>query len=58
MNGAVSFTMCVFGRLTWKMLPLYICAQLLGSFLASGTIYAIYYGKDFPTCPHTQIMVN
>uniref|UniRef100_A0A3P9KGT7 Aquaporin 7 n=1 Tax=Oryzias latipes TaxID=8090 RepID=A0A3P9KGT7_ORYLA len=43
MNGAVSFTMCVFGRLTWKMLPLYICAQLLGSFLASGTIYAIYY---------------
>lgn len=53
MNGAVSFTMCVFGRLTWKMLPLYICAQLLGSFLASGTIYAIYYGKDFPTYPHT-----
>ncbi|RVE72996.1 hypothetical protein OJAV_G00044120 [Oryzias javanicus] len=43
MNGAVSFTMCVFGRLTWKMLPLYICGQLLGSLLASGTIYAIYY---------------
>ncbi|XP_028262036.1 aquaporin-7 [Parambassis ranga] len=43
MNGAVSFTMCVFGRLAWKMLPLYLSAQLSGSFLAAGTIYAVYY---------------
>ncbi|XP_056128823.1 aquaporin-7 [Lampris incognitus] len=43
MNGAVSFTMCVFGRLAWRMLPLYVCTQLLGSFLAAGTIYAVYY---------------
>lgn len=46
MNGAVSFTMCVFRRLPWKMLPLYISAQLLGSFLAAGTIYAVYYGEE------------
>nr|XP_023667421.1 aquaporin-7-like [Paramormyrops kingsleyae] len=36
MNTAVSFTMCTFGRLGWKMLPLYITAQMLGSFLAAG----------------------
>ncbi|XP_071775024.1 aquaporin-7 [Centroberyx gerrardi] len=43
MNAAVSFTMCVFGRLAWKMLPVYVFTQLLGSFLAAGTIYVIYY---------------
>ncbi|KAM7401789.1 hypothetical protein PAMP_017068 [Pampus punctatissimus] len=43
MNAAVSFTMCAFGRLAWKMLPLYVFAQLLGSFLAAGTIYGVYY---------------
>ncbi|XP_076027118.1 aquaporin-7 [Genypterus blacodes] len=43
MNAAVSFTMCVFGRLAWKMFPLYVLAQFLGSFLAAGTIYAVYY---------------
>lgn len=46
MNAAVSFTMCAFGRLAWKMLPLYVFAQLLGSFLAAGTIYGIYYGES------------
>lgn len=43
MNAAVSFTMCVFGRLRWKMLPLYVFAQFLGSFLAAGTIFSLYY---------------
>lgn len=45
MNAAVSFTMCTYGRLAWKMLPVYVFAQLLGSFLAAGTIYAVYYGE-------------
>lgn len=44
MNAAVSLTMCAFGRLAWKMLPLYVSAQFLGSFLAAATIYAVYYG--------------
>ncbi|KAM4613678.1 aquaporin-7 [Polymixia lowei] len=43
MNAAVSFTMCVFGRLPWNMLPLYVFTQLLGSFLAAVTVYAVYY---------------
>lgn len=46
MNAAVSFTMCVFGRLRWKMLPLYVLAQFLGSFLAAGTIFSLYYGEQ------------
>ncbi|XP_072238715.1 aquaporin-7 [Leuresthes tenuis] len=50
MNAAVSFAMCVFGRLAWKMLPLYVFAQLLGTFLASGTIYAIYYEAIHDFC--------
>lgn len=44
MNAAVSLTMCAFGRLAWKMLPLYVFAQFLGSFLAAGTVFAVYYG--------------
>ncbi|XP_063048446.1 aquaporin-7-like [Engraulis encrasicolus] len=43
MNAAVSFTMCVFGRLRWTLLPLYVMAQFLGSFLAAGAIYSLYY---------------
>ncbi|XP_029357241.1 aquaporin-7 isoform X2 [Echeneis naucrates] len=50
MNGAVSFTMCTFGRLAWRMLPVYIFAQLLGSFLAAGTIYAVYYDAIHDYC--------
>nr|XP_046240370.1 aquaporin-7 [Scatophagus argus] len=50
MNAAVSLTMCAFGRLAWKMLPLYVCAQLLGSFLAAGTIYAVYYEAIYDYC--------
>lgn len=47
MNAAVSLTMCVFGRLKWTMLPLYVMAQFLGSFLAAGAIYSLYYGISY-----------
>ncbi|XP_053723291.1 aquaporin-7 [Synchiropus splendidus] len=50
MNAAVSFTMCVFGRLPWMMLPLYIFTQFLGSFLAAATIYAVYYEAIHDYC--------
>lgn len=43
MNAAVSIAMCVFGQLAWRMLPLYILSQFVGSFLAAGTIYGVYY---------------
>lgn len=45
MNAAVSFTMCVIGDLSWKMLPLYIAAQFLGSFMAAATVFILYYGE-------------
>ncbi|XP_077429057.1 aquaporin-7 [Vanacampus margaritifer] len=50
MNAAVSFAMCVFGRLAWKMLPLYFFSQLLGSFLAAGSVYAVYYEAIHDYC--------
>ncbi|XP_029947169.1 aquaporin-7 [Salarias fasciatus] len=50
MNAAVSIAMCVFGRLSWRMLPLYIFSQFIGSFLAAGTIYGIYYEAIHTYC--------
>uniref|UniRef100_A0A4W5NVQ5 Aquaporin 7 n=1 Tax=Hucho hucho TaxID=62062 RepID=A0A4W5NVQ5_9TELE len=50
MNSAVSFTMCLFGRLCWRVLPLYILSQLIGSFLAAGTIYSLYYNAICHYC--------
>ncbi|XP_056586943.1 aquaporin-7 [Triplophysa dalaica] len=50
MNAAVSFTMCVFGRLCWKMLPLYVFAQFMGSFFAAGTVFFIYYDAIHHYC--------
>ncbi|XP_029006757.1 aquaporin-7 [Betta splendens] len=50
MNAAVSLAMCTYGRLAWRMLPVYVCAQLMGSFLAAGTIYAVYYEAIHDYC--------
>ncbi|XP_029538275.1 aquaporin-7 [Oncorhynchus nerka] len=50
MNAAVSFSMCLFGRLGWRMLPVYILSQLIGSFLAAGTIYSLYYDAIYHYC--------
>lgn len=50
MNAAVSFTMCLFGRISWKMLPLYVIAQFIGSFLAAGTVYTLYYDAIYHYC--------
>lgn len=58
MNAAVSLTMCAFGRLAWKMLPLYVFAQFLGSFLAAVTIYAVYYGETLSPVLHCCASVS
>ncbi|XP_030229724.1 aquaporin-7 isoform X3 [Gadus morhua] len=47
MNAAVSLAMCMFGRLAWKMLPVYVFAQFLGSFLAAATIYTVFNDAIF-----------
>uniref|UniRef100_A0A673ILE5 Aquaporin-7-like n=1 Tax=Sinocyclocheilus rhinocerous TaxID=307959 RepID=A0A673ILE5_9TELE len=45
MNAAVSFTMCVFGRLRWKMFPLYVFAQFLVIFVLNAIHH--YCGGNF-----------
>ncbi|XP_066577666.1 aquaporin-10 [Amia ocellicauda] len=43
LNPAVSLSLCVLGKHQWKRLPFYVFFQLLGSFLAAATVYALYY---------------
>ncbi|GAB1288398.1 Aquaporin-7 [Apodemus speciosus] len=44
MNAAVTFTNCAVGRMAWKMFPVYVLGQFLGSFSAAATTYLIFYG--------------
>ncbi|XP_036598103.1 aquaporin-7-like [Trichosurus vulpecula] len=44
MNSAVTFSNCVLGQTPWKKFPVYAMGQCFGSFLASVTIYGLYYG--------------
>lgn len=50
MNAAVSLSSCVFGALGWRLLPLYIVAQFVGSFLAAATVYGVYYEAIMSYC--------
>ncbi|XP_029775853.1 aquaporin-7 isoform X3 [Suricata suricatta] len=43
MNAALTFTSCALGRMSWKKFPVYVLGQFLGSFLASATIYCLFY---------------
>uniref|UniRef100_H3DJL8 Aquaporin 10b n=1 Tax=Tetraodon nigroviridis TaxID=99883 RepID=H3DJL8_TETNG len=43
LNPAVSLSLCVLGRHPWKKLPFFILFQVLGAFLAAGTVYLQYY---------------
>ncbi|XP_072453119.1 aquaporin-7 [Notamacropus eugenii] len=43
MNSAITFTSCVLGQMPWKKFPVYIVGQCFGSFLASVTIYGLFY---------------
>ncbi|XP_006181763.1 aquaporin-9 isoform X1 [Camelus dromedarius] len=42
-NPAVSFAMCLFGRMKWVKFPFYVGAQLLGAFAGSAVLFGIYY---------------
>uniref|UniRef100_A0A4X2KRA5 Aquaporin 7 n=1 Tax=Vombatus ursinus TaxID=29139 RepID=A0A4X2KRA5_VOMUR len=43
MNCAITFTSCMLGQMPWKKFPIYTMGQCFGSFLASVTIYGLYY---------------
>ncbi|XP_077119941.1 aquaporin-9 isoform X1 [Ranitomeya variabilis] len=42
-NPAVSFAMCMTGKLSWVKLPFYISAQFLGAFTGSAAVFGVYY---------------
>ena len=44
-NPAVSLALAVVGKFSWKKVPHYIVAQMLGSFAASAALYGVYLGK-------------
>lgn len=50
MNAALTFTNCALGRMSWKKFPVYILGQFLGSFLASATIYCLFYCECLALC--------
>ena len=41
LNPAVSLGVCINGRMTWKEMLAYWCAQILGGIAAAGVLYAI-----------------
>ncbi|XP_033634630.1 aquaporin-9-like [Asterias rubens] len=41
-NPAVSLALAVVGKFSWKKVPHYIVAQMLGSFAASAALYGVY----------------
>lgn len=42
LNPAVTFTNCMFRKFPWRKFPIYMVAQTLGAFVASGVVYANY----------------
>ncbi|XP_023568421.1 aquaporin-9 isoform X2 [Octodon degus] len=42
-NPAVSFALCLFGRMRWYKLPFYVGAQFLGAFAGSAVLFGVYY---------------
>ncbi|KAM3926507.1 aquaporin-9 [Leptodactylus fuscus] len=42
-NPAVSFAMCMTGKLAWVKLPFYVSAQFLGAITGSAAVFGVYY---------------
>ncbi|NXL87936.1 AQP10 protein, partial [Alectura lathami] len=43
LNPAFSLAMCLLGRFPWWKFPVFVVVQTLGSFVAAGAVYALYY---------------
>ncbi|XP_051497198.1 aquaporin-10 [Apus apus] len=43
LNPAFSFAMCLLEQFPWWKFPIFVAVQILGAFLASGAVYALYY---------------
>lgn len=44
-NPAVSFAMCLTGKMKWAKFPIYVLAQYLGAFLGAAVVFGINYGE-------------
>ncbi|OCL12285.1 aquaporin [Glonium stellatum] len=42
LNPAITFSNCLYRQLPWRRFPMYLLAQFLGGFCASGVVYANY----------------
>ncbi|KAL8197013.1 UNVERIFIED_CONTAM: Aquaporin-9 [Gekko kuhli] len=40
-NPAVSFAMCITGKMVWAKFPVYVFAQFLGAFVGAATVYGV-----------------
>ena len=52
MNPAVTLAFAVVRRIPCRKVPVYWTAQMLGAFVASACVYAVYYG-EFNANGHT-----
>ncbi|XP_028649869.2 aquaporin-10-like [Erpetoichthys calabaricus] len=43
LNPAVSLSFCMIGRFPWTKVPIYIFFQIFGAYMASATVFALYY---------------
>jgi len=43
LNPAVSVALAIFKKFDWRKVPFYIIVQILGAFLASALVFAVYY---------------
>lgn len=58
LNPAITFASCIYRGLPWRRFPMYLLAQFLGGFVASGVVYGNYIasidsfaGKGVRTSP-------
>ncbi|XP_029431655.1 LOW QUALITY PROTEIN: aquaporin-9 [Rhinatrema bivittatum] len=42
-NPAVSFAMCLTGKLKWRKFPFYVLAQMLGAMAGAAAVFGVYY---------------
>ncbi|XP_059834672.1 aquaporin-3-like [Hypanus sabinus] len=42
LNPAVSFSLCLLGRLQWKKLPCYMLSQTLGGFVGAAIVCGVH----------------